>query len=61
MSRIETIQMDRYDKELEDDVRHIVKKYCRMMGWSIPEVNEAEAERLILESLRRAVEKVANE
>lgn len=61
MSEIEAIQMDRYDKELEDDMRHIVKKYCRIMGWSVPELNEPEARGLILKAMRKALEKVEGE
>ena len=33
MTSPENIQMDRYNSELEDDIRHILKKYSRIMGW----------------------------
>jgi len=39
MSGIEKVQMDRYYDELEEDLRHLVKKYCRIMGWSVPDLN----------------------
>jgi hypothetical protein len=61
MNRPEAIQMERYHQELEDDVRHILKKYSRIMGWGIPELNEAEARRLILEAMRSALAKVETE
>jgi len=61
MTSPENIQMDRYNSELEDDIRHILKKYSRIMGWGIPELDEAAARRLILEAMHRALAKVEKE
>ena len=61
MSGPEAIEMERYHQELEDDVRHILKKYSRIMGWSIPEVDEGTARRLILESMQAALAKLEKE
>lgn len=61
MAGPENIQMERYHSELEDDVRHILKKYSRIMGWGIPELDEGAARRLILEAMRSALAKVENE
>jgi hypothetical protein len=57
----ESIQMERYNSELEDDMRHILEKYPRIMGWSIPKLDEGTARRLILEAKRSALAKVENE
>ena len=61
MTSPEKVQMERYNSELEDDVRHIVKKYSRIMGWGIPELDEGAARQLILEAMRRALAKVESE
>jgi hypothetical protein len=61
MTSPENIQMDRYNSELEDDIRHILKKYSRIMGWGIPELDEGAARQLILEAMRRALAKVESE
>jgi hypothetical protein len=61
MASPENIQMDRYNSELEADIRHILKKYSRIMGWGIPELDEAAARRLILDAMRRALAKVEGE
>lgn len=61
MNGPESIQMERYASELEDDVRHIVKKYSRIMGWGIPELDEVAARRLILESMHKALAKIEGE
>ena len=57
MASIEQVEMARYRKELEDDVQHLVKKYCRIMGWEVPELDETAARKLIFETLRSAVDK----
>lgn len=61
MTGPESIQMERYASELEDDVRHILKKYSRIMGWGIPELDEAAARKLILGAMREALAKVESE
>jgi hypothetical protein len=58
MASIEQIEMARYSAELDDDVKHLVKKYCRIMGWEVPELDEKAARALIVKALRDALEKV---
>jgi hypothetical protein len=43
---------------LDDDVQHLVKKYCRIMGWEVPELDEGAARTLILQALRESLAKV---
>jgi hypothetical protein len=57
MATIEQVEMARYRKELEDDVQHLVKKYSRIMGWEVPELDETAAQKLIFAALRSAVDK----
>ncbi len=58
MASIEQIEMARYRAELDDDVSHLVNKYCRIMGWEVPELDEKAARALILRALREALAKV---
>jgi len=58
MASIEQIELARYRTELDDDVQHLVKKYCRIMGWEVPELDEAAARTLILQALRESLAKV---
>jgi hypothetical protein len=61
MAAIEEVEMGRYAQELEDDVRHLVKKYCRIMGWDVPDLDEQAARRLIFEALHASVARVESE
>lgn len=58
MTDVEQTVMERYHDELEDDMRHLLNKYSRIMGWSVPELHEQEARELILGAMRAALEKV---
>lgn len=58
MTDIEEIEMSRYSKELEDDMRHLLKKYSRIMGWNVPELDEQKAKALILASMQDALDEI---
>jgi hypothetical protein len=58
MASIEQIEMTRYRAELDDDVRHLLNKYYRIMSWEVPELDEAAAKSLIVAALRDSVAKV---
>jgi hypothetical protein len=59
MATLEQIELARYRQELQGDVQHLVKKYCRIMSWEVPELDEKEATKLILQTLREALEEEA--
>ena len=61
MTGTEEIQMARYYNELEDDLRHTMNKYGRIMGWGVPELDESAAKRLILDAMHKALEKIEQE
>lgn len=58
MRTIEQIELARYQQEILDDVRHLVKKYCRIMGWEVPELDEQTARARLFQVLRAAVDQV---
>lgn len=61
MATIEEIEIGRYRAELDDDIRHLVKRYCRIMGWEVPELDEQVARRLILQAMRESLAAVEAE
>ncbi|HHH38671.1 MAG TPA: hypothetical protein ENK50_03735 [Sedimenticola sp.] len=58
MSDMQQIEINRYRKELEDDVRALVEKYRRAMDWDIPGNDDRKSDRLILAAIRQALEGV---
>jgi hypothetical protein len=61
MPNLEELEITRYQNELVHDVRHLVKKYCRIMAWEVPELDEAAARRLIFDALKRALAEAEND
>ncbi|MGA7980537.1 MAG: hypothetical protein WCA32_09940 [Chromatiaceae bacterium] len=61
MSEIEKVELARYHREIVEDLRHMVKKYCRIMEWDVPEVDEKAARALILRALHDALAEVESE
>ncbi len=62
MTDIETIEMTRYHREIVEDLRHMLKKYGRIMEWDVPDaVDEGATRKLILQSLRDALAEVEAE
>jgi hypothetical protein len=55
MANLEQIEIVRYHDELVHDVRHLVQKYCRIMAWEVPELDEGEARKLIFQALKDAL------
>lgn len=56
MVLIKVLEMDAHRAQLNSDLRGLVDKYLTIFGWDVPEVDEALAQRLIIESLRRALD-----
>ncbi len=62
MSDIENIELARYHREIVEDLRHMLKKYSRIMEWDVPDVvDEGATRKLILKSLRDALAEVEAE
>lgn len=58
MSDLEHIDIAKYRKEITHDVDHLLKKYCRIMGWEIPDVDDQRARTLIIQALKDALAQV---
>lgn len=61
MSDVEKIELARYHREIVEDIRHMLKKYHRIMEWDVPEVDESESRALVLRALREALAEVEAE
>ena len=61
MSDLEQIDVARYRAEITHDMAHLVGKYCRILGWEIPEVDDQEAKRVVLKVMQEALSQVSSE
>jgi hypothetical protein len=58
MGRVEAAEMQAHRRQLDADVRRLVEKYRAIFGWDVPEIDQAAADRLILDALRRALDEI---
>ncbi len=59
MSTIEDIELEHHRAQMLHDMRSLVEKYRAIFDWDVPGVNQAEADRLIIQALRDALSDVA--
>jgi hypothetical protein len=58
MSSMEEQEMIAHQGELAADVQNLLEKYRSIFAWDIPELDVAQADRLILAALREALSAV---
>lgn len=56
MGESEHIEIARYQREILEDLQHMLKKYVRIMEWDVPDVEEADSRRLVLQAIESALE-----
>jgi hypothetical protein len=61
MSESEKIEIARYHREIVEDLRHMLKKYVRIMEWDVPDVDEKDARGLVMQALKASVAEVEAE
>jgi hypothetical protein len=60
MKKMEQLELDAHRSEIVADMNSLVEKYRRIFGWDIPELDEAAADKLILASMRNALDEIEN-
>ncbi len=58
MAAMEQLEMDAHRGQLRSDLRALVEKYRAIFDWDIPGVDEADADRLIIEALRSSLDEM---
>jgi uncharacterized protein YacL len=61
MGESEQIEITRYQREIVEDLRHMLKKYVRIMEWDVPDVAEADSRRLVMQALASALAELQEE
>jgi hypothetical protein len=58
MGKIEQTELENHRHQIIADVRKLVEKYRAIFDWDVPDVDQAEADRLITMEIRRALDDV---
>lgn len=55
----EKIEVARYQREIVEDLQHMLKKYVRIMEWDVPDIDdEKQARGLVMQALKSALAEV---
>lgn len=58
MSNLEQLELESHRDDIIADVQKLVEKYRAIFEWDVPDIDQAAADRLILEEIRRALDHV---
>ena len=58
MSKVQNIEIIRYQPKITGDLRQLVEKYREIMAWDVPENDPVEADRLIFQAINTALEAI---
>jgi hypothetical protein len=58
MARIEQLEMDAHRAQLVADLHRLVEKYRAIFDWDVPDVDEPASDRLIVHTLRQALDEM---
>lgn len=61
MADIEQIEIARVHQEIVEDLRHMLRKYERIMGWNVPDLDVQAARQGLLGAMRAALAEVEGE
>jgi uncharacterized protein YacL len=61
MGESEQIEIARYQREIVEDLRHMLRKYVRIMEWDVPDVAEVDSRRLVMQALASALAELQQE
>ena len=58
MSKVQNIEISRYQPKITGDLRQLVERYREIMAWDVPENDPVEADRLIFQAINTALEAI---
>jgi hypothetical protein len=59
MADMEKLELEAHRSEMADDMNTLVEKYRAIFDWDVPEINQPNADKLIVAALRDALDEIA--
>jgi len=60
MKRIEDREMEAHRETMTADAMKLVEKYRAIFDWEVPDIDQTVADKIILDELRKALDKIQN-
>ena len=58
MAGIEQAELENHRRQIAYDVNKLVEKYRAIFDWDVPDIDQTEADRLILKEIERALDDI---
>ena len=58
MDKIEEIELSAHRSQIVSDIKSLVEKYRAIFGWDIPDIDQKEADKLILAAIRKELDSI---
>jgi hypothetical protein len=58
VAKIEETELERYRDRIIADVEGLIEKYRAIFDWDVPDIDQAAADKLILNEVRKALDAV---
>jgi hypothetical protein len=61
MAKIEQLELEAHRSQMIKDVKKLVEKYRAIFDWDVPDIDQGNADKLILVEIRQALEGIEKE
>jgi hypothetical protein len=61
MAMIEQVEMAAQHTHLVSDIRVLMEKYRAIFDWNVPDIDQPRADKLILDTMRKAIDGIEQE
>ncbi|MGO9356399.1 MAG: hypothetical protein ACLP1D_01855 [Xanthobacteraceae bacterium] len=61
MAQIEQRELEAHRDEIIADVKKMVEKYRKIFDWDVPDIDQADADKLIMLEVRKALDELEHE
>lgn len=61
MAKIEQLELEGHRSGIIVDVKRLVEKYRKIFDWDVPDIDQGDADKLILAEVRKALDDIEKE
>lgn len=59
MKKMEQLELDAHRNDIAADMQGLLEKYRTIFGWDIPEIDQKNADKLILAAMHKALDDIS--
>ncbi len=60
MSKIQEVELKKYQHRISKDLEHILDRYCEIMAWDVPDNDPMQAKKMVLKAMNKALKSMGD-